>query len=166
MKKWFIVSPYNGENNVIIHGNPDDYKLLSNGGEITSKSRIFNTKEELYEECKILPFNCRKCGSIIKSNYIEEEAKKLREKHLCFTCNHWDEIYKDMSNKRQIIIKGESYYIENDNPNAAFQGYGGRLIKIKRFDSDKIIYTKNLWNQGKISKHWKQDFPDNAEFIK
>ncbi|MCL2255977.1 MAG: hypothetical protein FWC11_03865, partial [Firmicutes bacterium] len=56
------------------------------------------------------------------------------------------------------------YFIQPDDPTAAFQGYGGQLHKIKFFDG-RIIETKNLWSQGQIPTEYRDVLPNNAEFI-
>lgn len=163
MKKWYIVS--HQDNDSIIHAKISDIKMFHEGGKITSRSRGYDTREELIIDEKILDCNCKKCGSIIKTNWLDPYPKLLTESKLCFSCYHWYVITLKLKDKRQVIIDGTGYYISPDNNESMFQGYGGREFKIKRFDSDEIITTHNLWCQGDISKFWLDELKNNAEFI-
>ena len=44
-------------------------------------------------------------------------------------------------------------------------GHGGRLFRIRRLGSSEVIETRNLWYQGVIPPKWREQMPDDAEFV-
>ncbi len=64
------------------------------------------------------------------------------------------------------IIDGTHYVIgDEDSKETYFRGFGGAKFHIK-FNDGTEITTTNLWYQGVPSEHFKDKFPNNAEFIR
>ena len=108
---------------------------------------------------------CRICGTEeIPSDYSNQ--KEMEEHEMCFSCNFWrDMLEKDAKRPPHTwcVIDGTHYVIEPDEPNAAFQGFGGDEFNI-RFNDGTVVKTHNLWCQGEPGEHWRDKFPDNATF--
>jgi hypothetical protein len=119
---------------------------ITNG--FSSRSRAYETREELIEDNEILPDPCYMCGSIIKANYASPIGDQIKDRNLCFFCNFWLEIQFDKDNPRRFFIDHNAYFMKDDDPNASFQGFGGCLFIIKK--DDKEIHTHNLWHNGEI----------------
>lgn len=120
---------------------------------------------------------CKKCSFIMQDEYKPEKCKRcgeaskpfqyssmpeMAEMTLCFSCAFW---HRKLSRKDKVIINGDMYSIgpKTSEPNN-WKGFSGRPFKIKFFDG-RIIETNNLWHSGTIPEHFKEELPDNAEFI-
>ena len=81
---------------------------------------------------------------------------------------HQMDFWKNALDDDAIIIDGHCYHIEKEPADLlnyeGFLGFGGREFKIRKFDSDVIITTHNLWHQGEIPKKFNKQ--DNAQFVK
>ena len=103
---------------------------------------------------------CKVCG---------KEVESYRENDVCFSCEYWEELYKqDMQSPPHTyaIINGTHYVIGDENSKETyFRGFGGQKFKIKFFDGTEVT-TTNLWYQGIPPEHFKDKFPDNAQFIR
>jgi hypothetical protein len=161
-KKWYTVREYKKHSTVIVHDVRENVKPLHSGGKYVSVSCGFDTKEELEEHYKIPKWKCSKCGGVVELSY--HHRKQLEDKKMCFSCDFWDSKVK--SKNGRVIINSECYYIKPDNPNAMFKGHGGRSFKIRILDTGEVIHTKNLWNAGGVPDVFKNELPDNAEFMK
>lgn len=108
---------------------------------------------------------CKICGKEEEpSHWINE--KDMLEHQMCFNCNFWrDMLEKDSKRPPYTVcmIDGTHYVIEPDEPNAAFQGFGGTEFQIEFHDGTRVI-THNLWCQGEPKGYWKEKFPNNARF--
>lgn len=49
---------------------------------------------------------------------------------------------------------------------SAYLGYGGRIFKYKRYDSDELVTTNNMWNGTELPEYLLDFMPDNAEWVK
>lgn len=82
----------------------------------------------------------------------------------CFHIDFWRNALDDEA----IIIDGACYHIGEEPEDLknyqGFLGFDGSEFKIRKFGSDEIIVTHNLWHQGDLPEDFKRD--DNAEFIK
>ena len=110
---------------------------------------------------------CPTCGRELgtKSHFSSDE-RSMKEHGECFECSFWREILEEDKKRlpyTQCVIDGTHYVIEPDEPDAAFQGFGGAEFQIEFFDGTRVV-THNLWCQGEPDEHWKQLFPDNAHF--
>ena len=165
MGKWFLVSYANRHGGFIVNDEFSDTKMFSQGGQCTSRSISYNSKEELMIGCKIHNKMCTKCGEYISLRTLI--ADELKEMQVCSSCHFWIKTKKSLNNKKRVIIKGVSYWVENPTsaPNHC-KGHSGHEFKIKRFDSKEIITTDNLWHNGEVPELFKKEILDNAEFIK
>lgn len=134
--------------------------MVNEGGRWTTRCSA-DTKEELIERHKISLTPCTKCGNIFsKATY------GFKEDGLCFTCQIWNDVKKDIDNPKRIIVRGEAYWDKgNSAEQSKYRGHGGRVFHYKRFNSDDVISTNNLWHSGEVPNAWKDDIPDNAKFI-
>lgn len=71
----------------------------------------------------------------------------------------WTDIVKEKED--HVVIDGLCYYISPYD-----EGFGGYQHKIRKFGSDEIIVTKNLWYNGKVPEKFRSYLPDNAEFVR
>lgn len=82
----------------------------------------------------------------------------------CFHIHFWRIVLDDEA----IIINGSCYHIgvEPEDPKnyRGFLGFDGSEFKIRKFGSDEIIVTHNLWCQGEIPLEFNKQ--DNAQFVK
>lgn len=124
------------------------------------KSRA--TKDLFTEIAPIFLFNnfkttnnmkCLICGKEEDpSHWINEN--EMREHQMCFNCNFWRNMLEKDSKRAPhtcCMINGTHYVIEPDEPNAAFQGFGGAEFQIEFFDGTRVV-THNLWCQGEPDK--------------
>ena len=88
----------------------------------------------------------------------------------CFHIDFWRNALDDEA----IIIDGHCYHIgiepgdagdpEDPENCRSFLGFGGQEFKIRKFGSDEIIVTHNLWHQGEVPLEFNKQ--DNAQFVK
>jgi hypothetical protein len=162
-KDWILVSEKH--KSYIVHDFYRNVKMISEGGKFHSKSCAYKTRDELIEKCKILPEPCIECGSVVQSNYLEPSGSEIKKYNICFSCNHWRQKVERYSNKDQVVIDGDCYYIKpNKDPDCGFSGFGGQLFHIKK-DNGEIIHTNNMWHNGEIPSHFRDRLKDNAKFI-
>jgi len=165
-KKYCLVTQHYKEGQFIMTTNDPNCKMVYEGGTLTSMSPKYDSIEELKIGQKILDFECTHCGGLISTTYYKPYPELLAQRKLCFTCNFWYEIKELLKDRTRVVIEGVTYKIEPDNKtNDSFKGHGGRMFKIKRFDSDEIVITKNLWCNGHVPESWKLEIQDNAVFI-
>lgn len=150
--------------NKIINSETDSIKMTSEGGQLRSLSPGYSTIKELKEKQGVLPIPCT-CGSLIDTTYHEPTKSELIASNICFFCNFWIGWVKKKNQSNIARINGSHYVVGSDNPKAYFKGFGGRKFIIE-FDDGRIVETKNLWHQGYIPDHFKEQLPDNAVFIK
>lgn len=160
-KRWYLVKEEDEYCEKIVHDISNNVKTITFGGKYNIVSPGYETKEELIKCQKISGIKCVKCGGerSLAYNNIEE----LKKYEMCFSCNHWREIRDSLNDKKNVIIDGSSYYIDPPKQNG---GYGGREFKIKRFDSDEVVVTNNLWCKGDVPEVYKNQIPNNAKFVK
>lgn len=105
--------------------------------------------------------NCVECKKEIKFTYMDFMNEQMKSRQMCFNCNFWTDY---MGRTDTIRIDGMHYVIAPDTT-SGMKGYGGHEFKIKRFDTEGVIVTHNLWHQGDIPAHFRDRLPDNAEFV-
>ena len=104
---------------------------------------------------------CPTCGEEI-GGFVSD--KSSMEKHgECFECALWRERLPLVKNPDVAIIDGTFYTIGDENDPSPFRGFGGDKFVIN-FKDGRRVTTTNLWCGGEISKAWKSQFPDNANF--
>lgn len=115
---------------------------------------------------------CKKCGNEEKGpeEWREGNIRSIMEElEVCFNCAFWIEKIR-LHDDQTFIIKGERYHcagpsVKGEN-GLIWRGHGGSKFQIKKFGSDRIYKTDNLWFQGIIPDIFKDEIPDNAEFVK
>ncbi len=131
----------------------------------SSCSGDYDTIEDLLREEEIPEWKCSKCGGLVRLAFRNRAI--LEEHKMCFDCNCFREVCNIAKvDKNRMIIDGASWHVRPDAPGEYFQGMGGAEFRIKRFDSEEIITTRNLWHQGDIPEIWKEEIKNNAEFIR
>lgn len=143
-------------------------RMWSDGGRWTSRSRWYNSREELVAGEK-LQAACKECGSPYGLNWCDPYPKLLVEANLCFSCYHWTEALARINKPGQLRIDGTCYSYNVKQPivkidgNGAGYGHGGRRFCI-RLKSGETVETNNLWCGGRVPARFKDRFPDNASF--
>lgn len=112
-------------------------------------------------------FKCSICEQKVDANkYYDRVKLPMLKYQICYTCNFWRDLYEtdiELGKYKYAIIGGHHYKLLPPT-NDVFQGFGGREVIIRFFDST-TVKCKNLWHQGKVPEKFKDLFPDNAEFI-
>lgn len=110
---------------------------------------------------------CSVCGHAANTNYIEPTKTRLIANQMCFTCDHWAQWIekRKMAPGDYIVVGGTAYHIVPDEKPSyhGFVGHGGALFRIKR--GDVVSESRNLWNNGRPSKWWRDRIPDDATFV-
>ncbi|MCR5158198.1 MAG: hypothetical protein K6D37_03635 [Prevotella sp.] len=92
---------------------------------------------------------CKICGKEEDVSHWSNQSEM--EKHqMCFSCNFWrDMLEQDAKCDPHTVcmIDGTHYVIEPDEPNAAFQGFGGAEFQIEFNDGHKVITHHLLSSQ-------------------
>jgi hypothetical protein len=111
-------------------------------------------------------FKCRKCGEIEQNQFHEDTKKRLLELRLCFYCDFWQTKVGRCRESNQAVIDGKVYSISPDQPAGyqGFLGFGGSRHEIQFFDGRTVV-SHNLWFNGEIPPHWRDELPDNARFV-
>jgi hypothetical protein len=66
-----------------------------------------------------------------------------------------------------VVVKGCHYIIGAEKPTTprSWRGFGGDRYHI-RFNDGREVVSTNLWCQGPIPAQFREQLPDNAEFVK
>lgn len=78
-----------------------------------------------------------------------------------------EDVIKILNNNYRIIINGNCYVDSGDKPQCDYKswlGFDGQRFYIRFFDGREIT-TNNLWHNGIIPQEYREQLPDNAEFI-
>jgi hypothetical protein len=135
----------------------------------THISRGYESEEELRKGMGILDEPCKLCGRQVVTHWMEPTKSQIIEKNYCFTCNFWDERLKRFRANspedvdRIMIVNNQWYYIDREDSNSHFRGFGGRKFIFQK--GDKIFESTNVWYGGRISKEFLKDLPDNAVIL-
>jgi hypothetical protein len=124
----------------------------------------YTSLEELYKEEEILADPCKKCGTLVKANWLEPSRSEILASNLCFSCNLWSKRAAVKDTKNHIVVNGSWYTISEETSNSYFRGYGGAKFTIKR--GEETIVSTNLWCGGDVPDIWRSEIPDNAQFIR
>ena len=112
-----------------------------------------------------MEIKCRICGRAEESdNWVRSTKEELESEHICFTCNHWRNLYEQDKTNPHFIVKGTHYIPDDEDSKSYFRGFGGSLFVIQLQDG-RITKSTNLWCQGDISPEWREKMPDNAKFL-
>jgi len=111
---------------------------------------------------------CCKCGMEDVNCFVEPVHTNMVKHRLCYNCLFWMEmIDKDKTRPEKVVIaEGHHYLIEPDPPAGyrGFTGFGGAKFVIQ-FKDGRRVESRNVWHQGDIPQHFREHFPDNAEFV-
>ncbi len=112
---------------------------------------------------------CKICGKEIpkdKAPYHEPLCSVE-----CFEKDFWLDILKRKN--RELIIDGKAYLVGKTN--SLFKGFSGRRFYIRMLDTpenkthlygpNEVFTTDNLWHNGTVPENFKEQLPNNAEFI-
>lgn len=123
---------------------------------------------------------CRFCKKKIEFIYFDSINDQLKLTETCFKCMFWIEKIPYRNHIRTVISKEEYYHIGKGGGDKNFRGFAGRKWKIifkgnqnlaeeeDKIKNDKgaiiqsIVYTDDLWYQGKIPEWFKKYLPDNV----
>lgn len=108
-------------------------------------------------------YTCRICGSTKNNRSQFYGGEVMEQKKLCFHCDFWDEKLSMKDEPNVVRVQGHHYLIGPEG--SPFPGFCGRTFAIKFFDG-RTVKTSNLWHQGEIPERFKEQLPDNAEFVK
>jgi hypothetical protein len=110
---------------------------------------------------------CSNCDNMDSPDHFGncEEAKVMREKHVCFSCAFWMIKIELVSRypEKYVIDRGVLCYINNqiaadfEAPGEWGRGHGGRKVKVTR--GETTIYTNDLWCNGNIPAWAINQFP-------
>ena len=107
--------------------------------------------------------DCKTCDEIdFETSYSDDIKDEMIKNSQCFICTYWQERVRRKHNKRQVVINGEVYQIGNNSD--SFRGFGGRKHVIQFLDG-RIVTSTDLWHNGVIPVHFRDQLPDNAKFI-
>lgn len=109
--------------------------------------------------------NCKKCGEQdFKTTYLEPIKTEMINQSLCFDCHFWTQRVDNKNSPTQATIKGAVYQIARETGvKGEWKGFGGRKFRIRFFDG-RVLETTNLWHNGKVPPHFRDELQDNAEF--
>lgn len=161
-KRFYLAG--DGERTEILHS--DTYpKMRYEGGEWTSMSPGTEDLAESKAQWGMPEEPCKCCGNVFSTNYSEPTKSQLLEKNVCFKCNFWQEYLEIKDDPNIARIEGSHYVIQPDTTgDPSWKGFGGRKFII-RFADGREVVTRNLWHQGEIPAHFREELPDNATFV-
>ena len=82
----------------------------------------------------------------------------------CFSDDFWRDKLAGKDDPAVARIEGCHYVIGDKAEPGRWNGFGGRWHTI-RFNDGRVVKTCDLWTQSKIPDRWREQLPDNAEFI-
>lgn len=131
---------------------------------------------------------CPKCSDLVEKNRWDglrhtPQYKKCSDGgKICWSCACWISkryTYHDLDTfhrepRKMIIVDGCVYsFLEKDilQPGQKARsewgkGFGGREFVIYLKDEGRMVRTNNLWQGGDVPKWDRENWPDNAEFVK
>lgn len=107
---------------------------------------------------------CTRCGKEYTNHYSMEVGTIMQEKNVCFECAFW--IWQhdlDKAGNREFAIIDGAHYVLCPST-TGIKGNCGRKYTI-RFKDGRTVECDNLWHQGIIPERFREQMPDNAEFI-
>ena len=73
------------------------------------------------------------------------------------------EFWKETLDDAAVIVNGRCYHIGDEDSKSPFRGFGGTPWIIEFFDG-RVVYTTNLWDNGKIPPEL--GIQDNARLLR
>jgi len=150
---------------IVIRKSEGGEVLIVNEGFLTGisekKLNILMKKYRVNEKCK-------ECGEVIKWSFRNEceNIIVMKRDGVCFMCACCI-VWLEIADEHTFVIDGVRYHdagTVDRSKVGGFLGHGGRKFKIKKFTGE-TTETNNLWCQGDVPAHFKDRFPDNAEFV-
>jgi hypothetical protein len=79
----------------------------------------------------------------------------------------WQRLIEKRNNPSHVVVKGTHYQIGPEDPSIRRQwrAFHGDRYNIK-FNDGRTATSTNLWCQGTIPAAFREQLPDNAEFVK
>lgn len=111
---------------------------------------------------------CHECGLRDIPTYDSATRRRMVEENLCFNCLFWLRRLEwsqdpDKSDYR-VVIDHHLYSIGTATTPSHLNGFGGTWFYIERFDGVRCK-TCDLWHGGRIPRHFRNRFPNNAMFL-
>lgn len=122
---------------------------------------------------------CKLCGSTKDMNPEEfnpncPQYNLMKSDGICYSCAFW-KIHADNYNPNVFIYEADgklhrtttSRLYVNKYTNLGFLGMGGNLLYIQMLETGEVFETNNLWYQGEIPEHFKDEkgLQKNCKFI-
>lgn len=106
---------------------------------------------------------CSVCGKEEELCYTNNS--ELVEPQMCHTCNFWREklelMKRDFPRHKRFLADDTVYFIDAENSNDSFRGYGGARVRVT-FPDGAVVYSTNLWCNGEPGR----EFPERLEMFK
>lgn len=105
---------------------------------------------------------CKRCGKGFETGYSGDIGAIMVEHGVCFNCAFWIEKLAVKDSPDVVRVGGTHYWVEHND--TAFKGFGGAAFSIK-WNDGRTLKCSNLWCQGDIPEHFREELPDNAVFV-
>lgn len=103
---------------------------------------------------------CRICGKPFdRIHYLSPYEEVCSNE--CFRKAYWLEIIGEK--EEHVVINGKCYCIGSGK--GYDKGCGGRSFTIRMLETGEIIETDDLWVNGDVPEAFRNELPDNAEFV-
>lgn len=117
---------------------------------------------------EVVTITCSGCGAAAKLRYSGDIGERMREETICFTCAFWQEMIEQDAGEpaNVVIVDGRHYLVRPDlapEKPKFLAGFGGARFSIRWHDGRTAV-CHNLWHQGEIPEHFREQLPDNAVF--
>jgi len=117
--------------------------------------------------------NCAHCNGLIKLTFDEKTNAKLTANKTCFACDYWLLRVSRIGHPDQIVIDGHCYQNSGDKSGqhehcgkTGFMGFGGHRFTWKMLETGEVQTSNDMWSNGTIPQHFRDQVPDNAEWVK
>lgn len=79
----------------------------------------------------------------------------------------WHRAIENRSKPSHVVVNGEHYWIGPEDPSIkrSWRGFHGDRFNIK-FNDGRTVTSTNLWCGGAIPAAFREQLPDNAEFVR
>lgn len=80
---------------------------------------------------------------------------------------YWQKLIDSRANPNHIVVNGSHYTFSPEKPATPrhWRGTNGDRYHIK-FKDGRVVISTNVWHQGPVPAHLRDQLPDNAEFVK
>lgn len=112
-------------------------------------------------------YTCSICGKRETGFAVGSVASSFKiDPGPCFNCGFWlEKIRGQQEGKRVVVVEGSMYVICGEGAKRCIKGFNGRRWRI-HYLGGRTIETTNLHHLGKIPKHFREQLPDDAEFVR